>query len=978
MNFLRNLVAGEADGEQANGEQADESVDRAPFSVDELRAARLARLADPAPGPSSHPDVAKQPWKDERLTDDDTVMEDVVQKKTKVIRNPADVALEFVFQMSIFKSSGLVHLLEMENEFVAEGKTSAGISVDNLEEALYSRLTMSVLDVPETLSHPSPLDYLLVSLDRIQQYGKRDILGDVIEALETAQIFVVSYSTTCLVEPDMFPSARGSTPREVLIQMLNGSSRLFSSSSGTDTFRLFMNLLADECVKQESVDTILKPIFLKLVTDVRTSQSGFMQNTVLAVLALSKPKPFASWIAKFIADEERTMGGWESPKAIQVQNSSQNLPPGVDSSHPMYNLMMQMVQNRTENVSRGRRFELESSMATLFSPSTVSDAVIQDYYSNILEKGIVEIRGIQKSIQGMFSNYTSSLTNLLLFLCKASPDSKVQVLDWVARGLQLNAARSQSQPNKQEVSDDGLALNLAVVMLQLCKPIVKDSVNKMGLIHAAFVCNPDAPPTSIGFPEDISRLGTGVGFQKDVLNAVHPNGTDADFNFVTRCFFYALRAFHLGPVSVAQRVNSYERHLSHLQRQFPAAVAPRALPSNERSQFASILGKLFASEAGAFEPSMVQEGMALYALYCEWLIAQSQPGDLDDVPVPLPQPPNKVIASSPQHIVEDVAVYLKEVAYHGVDALDTCPSESLSVVLTTFVILMASPSYVYSPHLRAMFAETIFSVFLPDSEKSNERKTNGSAVSQSLRGNLLGLSPLVCRHLAPGLLELYGDVESTGHYEAIGHRQHIALVLKFIWNIPSHRSAFHSFASSTPEKFINFANGILNQTNDGVAESLSRLREIRTYQMDRVGTAWGLLSEESQQQRTQGYEENEQYVSSALLLANEVLSMIRYLSGDNVFVAAFLKPELVMRLANMLCSVLANLAGPQGVLLKIDNPEKYNFFPKDLLVKVYETIGSFVVSDKTEVFIPAIAASPFFFSGYFQQSELPSGSIWLY
>lgn len=67
-------------------------------------------------------------------------------------------------------------------------------------------------------------------------------------------------------------------------------------------------------------------------------------------------------------------------------------------------------------------------------------------------------------------------------------------------------------------------------------------------------------------------------------------------------------------------------------------------------------------------------------------------------------------------------------------------------------------------------------------------------------------------------------------------------------------------------------------------------------------------------------------------LAGKHLEMLGYTSA--LIVAPLLLPEMVERLAAMLNYFLLQLTGPQRKVLKVKDPEKYGFKPRELLGQV--------------------------------------------
>ena len=178
--------------------------------------------------------------------------------------------------------------------------------------------------------------------------------------------------------------------------------------------------------------------------------------------------------------------------------------------------------------------------------------------------------------------------------------------------------------------------------------------------------------------------------------------------------------------------------------------------------------------------------------------------------------------------------------------------------------------------------------------------------------SLLQRHPLSQSSLAPALLKVYGDVENIGQ-DKITVRFEIACVLKFLWDAGTeHRGTFRRLAADQ-ESFLRFANGIMNETNSLVATIMEKLGEIRAVQQQQQkADEWGALSDEDRSNHLSRLAENEQQVSSCLLLANETIHMLAYLTSDSDIKTPFLRPELLPRLATMLLAVLAKLVGSKG------------------------------------------------------------------
>jgi ubiquitin conjugation factor E4 B len=99
------------------------------------------------------------------------------------------------------------------------------------------------------------------------------------------------------------------------------------------------------------------------------------------------------------------------------------------------------------------------------------------------------------------------------------------------------------------------------------------------------------------------------------------------------------------------------------------------------------------------------------------------------------------------------------------------------------------------------------------------------------------------------------------------------------------------------------------------------------------------------------------------------MNMVSYLTSDPQIQQPFLLPELLTRLASMLLSVINQLVGAKGLEIKVDNPEQYNFRPKELLQAAISVVAHFATGQATDDFAVALAKS-----GFYQPSLLPKAA----
>ena len=267
-----------------------------------------------------------------------------------------------------------------------------------------------------------------------------------------------------------------------------------------------------------------------------------------------------------------------------------------------------------------------------------------------------------------------------------------------------------------------------------------------------------------------------------------------------------------------------------------------------------------------------------------------------------------------------------------------------------FLTLVCSHKLVRNYNLRAKLGDVLHDIFLPGSSYRHNEVPDSVTCNPLAGGQpYLTSDSLAKETLAPSLLLLYGEVENTGYYDKNEHRTKIAALLKFLWSSPEHKSAFKRITEDK-KSFITFANGIVNEMNDKFASVMETLPAIRTVQVQMANPQeWGALSDEEREIITERHESNEQQVKGVLPLCNSVMKMLGFLNTDKDIRDMFLLPDMCPRLANMLLHVLNKLVGSRGLDLKVDNPESYNFRPKEMLQDLCVVFSSFAAADKFQI-----------------------------
>jgi ubiquitin conjugation factor E4 B len=286
--------------------------------------------------------------------------------------------------------------------------------------------------------------------------------------------------------------------------------------------------------------------------------------------------------------------------------------------------------------------------------------------------------------------------------------------------------------------------------------------------------------------------------------------------------------------------------------------------------------------------------------------------------------------------VEDMAdflVYVCRFAQHGHNRpLD---NERLDELMSLFVLLLGSPEYVKNPYLRAKFVE-VLQFWLPGDPEDPKGRWNPRMA------NLFEGHPLALAHLVPAVLRLYVDIEFTGaanqFYDKFNIRYQIGEICEYLWKVEPHRRAWGQLAVNDSAFYMRFLNMLINDAIWLLDESLKKLPEVREFDAEQAdAAAWAARPSRERAEREGANRSTERGLRNDLTLANVHVRMMGYTSRD--IAAPFLLPEMVERVAAMLNYFLLFLAGPKRRELKVKDPEKYGWNPKELLALIADVVG---------------------------------------
>ena len=767
--------------------------------------------------------------------------------------------------------------------------------------------------------------------------GHDDALSAVLAEIQSQ---VVAYAASSLLEPDLFEL--GVDGPAQLAAALKGGGVDPAGSISQDVAGKGTSFYARLCKELAGIDqeafagviggtlSALSDALAKCRTVSEgggTGPEGGMDGPLVLVNALntlcSGHKGAAAVVAShptFLLPAEGT-----SEAAEKIVPPPPEVPPGsTPQQAQMYRVMAAMTQGARRGYARrsGPALEKHTVLGRAMAIGLPKDDPnLVSAFGNPLTRPAKDLSQTTGGLRSQLSVYQGAVNMLVRTLVK-NPECRKKVMLWFRDAFLVNGGADAYRVDHSRVSDPVTLLNITVVLLKLCEPFLT-SEEKLSLIDPGFVSSPD----------DHGGVYTSEGDDAVTSLAQNPPAPPKPYapknSFIPQCFFFAARSIHL---SLCPALELHERIGHAYGRAFNQARSrgdnPRQDPDANRA-----VALQLAVEATIFSPDLLGDALR-FSNAMGGLLLRVEDDNL---------------ARMPEFFVDDLCNFVtklsQSVMVGAQDGANAMQGVDLGNVFRAMVKLL-SPScakLVRNYNLRAKLGDVLHDLYLPPKSRARD-SVPSSVYCDPAAGGLpyLVSDRLAQNTLAPSLLLLYGEVEHTGYYDKMGHRAKISDLLHFLWESKEHRPAFKLIAQDKGS-FITFANGLMNDLNNQIADAMDKLSEIRRVEVQMANAQeWAAIPEEQRETITSRFEANSREVKSSLSGLNKTLEMLRWLNTDAEIRRLFLIDEMVSRLVNMLFHVLMKLVGTKGMELKVLDPTKYNFRPKDMLRDLCAIFANFV------------------------------------
>ena len=557
---------------------------------------------------------------------------------------------------------------------------------------------------------------------------------------------------------------------------------------------------------------------------------------------------------------------------------------------------------------QGNLLEARSALSPFFSPSWFSSTSsslksvgvppppdpirdrISDTLSKIRTKG--EFNAQCEYFQRTQRELTEALTELVKLLLKAN---KEPILNWLAEVVMGNSFRTKEGKRLERAqgpnyASDGFCFNVMDVLLALCGPFLDPNDPKAQKIDPGYLLS----GTRVKLQNETSICAKSVSEAFPVSST--PYGTISEFYFLCLCMFHY--AWHGARTSFLDLIRIINELKKHKEPQYEQEV------------------KYYYKVYQCFDLMLLDRTrnrvlmrfcMLTMSLMTKW-------SGFDGRHLPLPSPPNLLMRSLPELVVEDIGEFLLLLVETTPDIFTQWTQEECEATTNFITICLSSPTHLTNPYLRAKQVQMLSYMV--------EGKTAVPAMQGALQWNHLAQM-----YILEALVQFYVDIEFTGShnqfYEKFEYRHYATRVFMFLWRYEHYRK--QTVEISTSEIFLRFINMLMNDITFLYDESISKLKEVKKHEI--LLETRALTPEE-----TKVYEQSQSISKYYFQQTNETLEKLEKLTDWSK--AVFLKEGFVDRFASMLNYMLNSLNGSKSLDLKVKNPESYNFKPVELLADI--------------------------------------------
>ncbi len=554
-----------------------------------------------------------------------------------------------------------------------------------------------------------------------------------------------------------------------------------------------------------------------------------------------------------------------------------------------------------------------------------------------MDKG--HIRASQNALRLTLNQHQKDLLEIINAFIRASATSRNKTLDWFAYIVNTNHKRRAMRVDEKSVSSDGFMMNVTVVLDYLCEPFMDATFSKVSKIDVEYLRR--SPRVDI---KDETKINADQQASDKFYEDTKLEGSS---NFISEVFFLTLAAHHYGSEAANAKLKSLDKDIKHFQKTIGEMEVERQKFMNNPAQmqrfeaavkrYTDVLDKAmslkYAIEGVLFDDLMQARSLTFMRYVIVWVLrlvttSDFTPGKTISLPLAEAQP--EAFKNLPEYVLEDIVGNFKFIFRFIPHVIISTQTDELIALCITF---LRSSEYIKNPGIKSGLVTLLYQGCWP----SNHRQ-------KGILGDALTGEKFANDHLLHALMKFYIECENTGthsqFFDKFTIRYEIFQVIKCIWDNDIYKQRLTQESRINTDFFVRYVNLLLNDATFVLDESLTKFPKIHELQHALRPENQGSLSEEERASKTEELVTAEGQAQSYMQLANETIAMMKLFTA--ALSDSFTMPEIVQRLADMMDYNLDTLVGPKSRDLKVEDPKKYNFSPKDLLkefVDIYLNLG---------------------------------------
>lgn len=754
-------------------------------------------------------------------------------------------------------------------------------------------------------------------------------------AFDELKRLIISYLGMTLEDPSMFPqpAARQDLGPAEFLPLLLGVNDDANSNAGDP----YTSSAAEKHVVQQGAlkHSDLLPFLNDLIT-------GFPDGSFADVITPTLSLFFQKWFQinptpDLLGDDWRKYLGAVS-LLVQVK--------GIAALFP--SLPVWLAPNVT-----GNTIEWKSLLGPLTRLSVFPrefPEIWKTYFSNPTDRKVADIDANKANLRHTIGGLQSSLFSIYNSIVRASPEAREGVLDYFTVVCKANQKRAGMRVDYRTVSTDGFMINIHAILLRLFEPVMDVQFSKIDKVDTDYYLHSDRL--------DISDE-TKIRATKEEADQYFEGAMKIDIkpNFISDLFYLLNSIFHLGLCKTIDTRTKAEKNIRQMEDELKKLEARRAEWANNptakaqgeaeitklKADIATLHASIHAYDTQLLDPAFTRLNLTFCGFVMTWMLRLVDPKHQHpQTPISLPLPAEAPIQFKmlPEFLLENVVEYYLFLSRYSPDALDKADKD----ILITFALTFVSPTYVNNPFLKAKLINVLANGLYP--------------VGYWRKGPLfdqLSVLPLSTEQLMPTLIRFFIDVEMTGghtqFWDKFNFRRDISRIIKSMWSNPLHREAFAKSAHDDEDQFIRFVNMLMSDTTFHLEESLTHLAKIHSLRARKEDTqSWSAIPENERNDLDSQLRQAESIAPYHTEMGRDHAELMRDFTATTR--EPFLVGEIVDRLAASLDENLTNLVGPKMQELKLVDPERFSFKPKQLLAaiaQIYLNLGD------SHAFVTAVA-----------------------